>query len=197
MSGMIEIRMHGRGGQGAVIASKILADAAFLEGKYVQSFPQFGVERRGAPVAAFVRIAEGEAYFVRSLIYEPDHVIVLDPTLLEAVNVLQGVKKGGWILVNHPGDPKDLQIAADYRVATVDAARIAVAHGLGSPTQPIVNTSILGAFVKVTEIVSLDSLLKAIEKGVPLKKEENVKAAMEAYEAVKFLKEKRGGEGNG
>ena len=192
---MIEIRMHGRGGQGAVIASKILANAAFLEGKYVQSFPQFGVERRGAPVTAFVRIAEKEdSLFVRSLIYEPDHVIVLDPTLLEAVDVLKGLKKGGWILVNHPGLPSDLKIGDSYRVATVDAAKIAVAHGLGSPTQPIVNTAILGAFIKITKIVSLESLLRAIEKGVPLKKSENMKAAEEAFDRVNFAVEVTGGD---
>jgi len=195
---MIEIRMHGRGGQGAVVASKILAEAAFLEGKYVQSFPQFGVERRGAPVSAFVRIAEEEGLFVRSLIYEPHHVVVLDPTLLEAVDVFQGLKKGGWVLVNHPGNPEDLNIGGGYRVATIDAAKIAVSHGLGSPTQPIVNTSILGAFAKITGIVSLESLLRAIEKVVPLKKEENIKAAREAHGEVKFVQgSKGGGEENG
>jgi len=204
---MIEIRMHGRGGQGAVVASKILAQAVFYEGKYVQSFPQFGVERRGAPVAAYVRIAApGETFFVRSLIYEPDHVVVLDPTLLEAVNVLDGLKEGGWIIVNYPGDPGELEISPKYHVATVDAAKIAVSHGLGTAAQPIVNTSILGALARVTEIVSLDSLLKAIQESVPVKKEENAEAAKEAYMNVKVQngsplsvesKEKGGGEGNG
>ncbi|NPB02837.1 MAG: pyruvate ferredoxin oxidoreductase, partial [Thermotogae bacterium] len=85
---MIEIRIHGRGGQGAVVASEILARAFFKEGKYIQAFPHFGVERRGAPVAAFVRVGDPGSLFVRTNIYEPDHVIVLDPTLLTAVNVL-------------------------------------------------------------------------------------------------------------
>lgn len=183
---MVEIRMHGRGGQGAVVASKILAKTAFLEGKYVQSFPQFGVERRGAPVAAYVRIADpGETFFVRSLIYEPDHVVVLDPTLLEAVNVLSGLKDGGWVIVNYPGDPEGLGIPGKYKVATVDAAMIAVSHGLGTAAQPIVNTSILGALVNVTHLANLETLLKAIRESAPVKKDENAKAAREAYEKVR------------
>ncbi len=184
---MIEIRMHGRGGQGAVVASKILAEAVFLDGKYVQSFPQFGVERRGAPVAAFVRIADpGESFFVRSLIYQPDHVVVLDPTLLDAVNVLEGLKEGGWVVVNFPGDPKELNIPVRYNVATVNAAAIATSHGLGTAQQPIVNTAILGAFVRVTGIVPLEVLLEAVRDSVPLKKDENADAAREAYEKVKI-----------
>jgi len=182
---MIEIRFHGRGGQGAVVASKILADAAFREGKYVQSFPQFGVERRGAPVTAFLRIGEsGENLFVRSHIYKPDHLIVLDPTLIQAVNVLEGLKEGAVVLINSPDPPETLDIPENYNVATVDASQIAVKNKLGSPTQPIVNTAILGAFVKVTGIVSLESLLAAIEDGAPVKKEVNKKAAKEAYEQV-------------
>lgn len=184
---MIEIRMHGRGGQGTVVASKILAEAAFRDGKYVQSFPQFGVERRGAPVAAYVRIAsEEDTFFVRSLIYEPDQVVVLDPTLLEAVDVLEGLKEGGWVLVNHPGGPEELKIPPKYQVATVDAADIAVSHGLGTPAQPIVNTSILGALVKISGIVTLDSLLEAIKESAPVKREENVDAAKEAFLKVRI-----------
>jgi len=186
---MIEIRFHGRGGQGAVVASKILADAAFREGKYVQSFPQFGVERRGAPVTAFLRIGgPGEDLFVRSHIYEPDHLIILDSTLLQAVDVFEGLKPGGIILVNSTDPPKNLDIPEVFNVATVDASQIAVKHKLGSPTQPIVNTAILGAFVRVAELVTLNSLLDAIEKGVPMKREENKAAAKEAFEQV-ILKE--------
>lgn len=182
---MIEIRFHGRGGQGAVVASKILANAAFREGKYVQSFPQFGVERRGAPVTAFLRIGEsGEDLFVRSHIYEPDHLIVLDPTLIQAIDVFEGLKEGAIVLINSADPPESFGIPKNYNVATVDASQIAAKHKLGSPTQPIVNTAILGAFVKITGIVSLDSLLAAIEDGAPVKKEENKASAKEAYEQV-------------
>lgn len=181
---MIEIRFHGRGGQGTVVASKILADAFFREGKYVQAFPQFGVERRGAPVTAFLRVGEPENLFVRSFIHHPDHIVVLDPTLIQAVNVLEGLKEGGWVIVNTPGKPEDQPIPDTYQVATVDANRIAVKHKLGKPTAPIVNTAILGAFVRVTGLLSLDSLLAAIRDGVPMDPENNAKAAQEAYESV-------------
>ncbi len=184
---MIEIRMHGRGGQGTVVASKVLADAAFKDGKYAQSFPQYGVERRGAPVTAFTRIADSEKdLIVRSFIYEPDHVVVLDPTLLATQNILEGLKKGGWVVINTPEAPETFDIPDDYKVATVDAASIAVKWRLGSKTQPIVNTAILGAFSRVTGIVSLEALEKAILENAPVKKEENVNAAKEAFESVKI-----------
>lgn len=184
---MIEIRMHGRGGQGTVVASKILADAAFRDGKYAQSFPQYGVERRGAPVVAFTRIAEHENELaVRSNIYEPHHIVILDPTLIGAVDVFHGLKEGGWVIINTPESPEKFNIDPKYRVATVDASGIAIKYRLGSKTQPIVNTAILGAFVRATGIVTLDSLLTAIEENSPAKKEENVKAAEEAYNSTKI-----------
>jgi len=179
---MIELRIHGRGGQGAVVASKVLAEAAFLRGQYVQSYPDYGVERRGAPVAAFARIAEpGDESFVRQDIREPDHLLVLDASLLDSAPVLAGLKPGGWVVVNSPGPPAGLGLPAEYRVATVDAAAIAVRHGLGSRAQPVVNTAILGAFVRATGVVSLDALLEAIDHEVPVKTEENRAAAAEAF----------------
>jgi len=183
---MIELRIHGRGGQGAVVASKVLAEAAFLRGQYVQSYPDYGVERRGAPVAAFARIAEpGEDSFVRQDIREPDHLLVLDASLLDSAPVLSGLKPGGWVVVNTPGSPAALGLPGKYRVATVDAAAIALRHGLGSRAQPVVNTAILGAFVRATGVVSLDALLEAIDHEVPVKTEENRAAAAEAFaEAV-------------
>ncbi|MCK5562096.1 MAG: 2-oxoacid:acceptor oxidoreductase family protein, partial [Thermoplasmata archaeon] len=105
---MIEIRFHGRGGQGAVVASNILAEAAFREGKDVQAFPYFGVERRGAPVTAFTKIDE-KPIRVRSQIYEPDHVIVLDQSLLRSIDVAQGIKPGGLILVNIDKTPGEIR----------------------------------------------------------------------------------------
>lgn len=182
---MLELRFHGRGGQGAVVASKTLAQAAFLAGRYVQSYPDYGVERRGAPVVAFARIAEGDDdVFVRQDIREPHHLLVLDPTLLTTGAVLAGLRPGGWVVVNSPDPPGSLGISDEFRVATVDASEIALRHGLGSAAQPVVNTAILGAFVRATGIVGLDDLLAAIEYEVPVKQAENVRAATEAYESV-------------
>jgi len=182
---MIELRIHGRGGQGAVVASKVLAEAAFLRGCYVQSYPDYGVERRGAPVVAFARIAEpGDELFVRQDVRTPDHLLVLDPTLLGSAPVLSGLKPGGWVVVNTPESPAGLGVPGEFRVATVDAAAIAVRHGLGSRAQPVVNTAILGAFVRATGLVEMAALLEAIDLEVPLKTEENRAAATEAYQQV-------------
>jgi 2-oxoacid:acceptor oxidoreductase gamma subunit (pyruvate/2-ketoisovalerate family) len=182
---MIEIRTHGRGGQGAVIASEILADAFFREGKFVQAFPAFGVERRGAPVMSFTRVSDGEIR-ERCQIYEPDHLIVLDPILIESVNITAGLKKDGWVVINSNQDMEDNELRGKFRVAAVDANSIALKHGLGSRAAPIVNTSILGAFAAATKLVSLEAVLTAVEEFVPLKKENNRKAAEEAYNSVKM-----------
>lgn len=182
---MIEIRFHGRGGQGAVIASEILASALFSNGKYVQTFPQFGVERRGAPVQAFLRI-DDRPINLRCKVYNPDHIIVLDPILIESVNVTEGLKKGGWIVINTSKSPKDFPNFSDFRVAVVDASGIAIKYRLGPKTAPIVNTAILGAFARAVGIVSLESILRAMEEYVPVKLEENKKAAKDAFEEVKW-----------
>lgn len=183
---MRELRIHGRGGQGAVIASKVLAAALFREGKSVQSFPAFGVERRGAPVTAFLRLSEGPI-LLRCEITEPDDLIVLDPTLVEAVDVTTGLKTGGSILINSGRDPDSYtDLARRFRVATVDANRIARAHGLGSANQPIVNTAILGAFAASGGCVSLDAVCTSIAEEVPIQPEENVKAAREAAADVRY-----------
>jgi len=182
---VIELRFHGRGGQGAVVASKTLAQAAFRTGRYVQSYPDYGVERRGAPVVAFARIAEeGDDLFVRQDIREPHHLLVLDATLLTTAPVLSGLRPGGWVVVNSPDAPDALGIDPVFRVATVDASRIALDHGLGSSAQPVVNTAILGAFVRATGIVTLEDLLAAIDDEVPTKSAENQAAAVEAHDRV-------------
>ncbi len=185
---MIEIRIHGRGGQGAVIASQIIAEAAFREGLHVQAFPSFGSERRGAPVAAFVRL-DHEPVLVRTEIYEPDGLIVLDQSLIlqKLVDVTQGLKDGAWILINTPHGPEEFTHLGPYTIATVDASRIALEHRLGSLTAPIVNTSILGAFATLTGLISLDNLGEAIAATVPIKPEANIAAAREAAAAVKTL----------
>jgi 2-oxoacid:acceptor oxidoreductase gamma subunit (pyruvate/2-ketoisovalerate family) len=180
---MIEVRFHGRGGQGAVVASNILAEAAFSEGKEVSSFPFFGVERRGAPVTAYTRI-DSRAIRIKSGIYTPDHVIVMDPSLLKAVDVLAGLKPGGSVLVNTHSRVANLGLTGDFKLAAVDATNIAIKHGLGSKAAPIVNSAVLGAFAKVTGVVGIESLAKAIAGNAPSKPEENVAAARDAFKEV-------------
>jgi 2-oxoacid:acceptor oxidoreductase gamma subunit (pyruvate/2-ketoisovalerate family) len=177
---MRELRIHGRGGQGAVIASKVLAVALFKEGRWVQSFPAFGVERRGAPVTAFLRTADAPIR-LRCEISAPDDLIVLDPTLIGVTDVTAGLKTGGLILINSRKPASSYRDLCDrFLVATVDASSIAVGHGLGSRSQPIVNTAILGAFAVASNLVSLDAICEAIAEEVPVHREENVAAAREA-----------------
>ena len=176
---MFEVRFHGRGGQGAVTAANILAMAAFKQGYYAQSFPFFGVERRGAPVQAFTRI-DDKPINIRMNVYSPDAVVVLDPSLLEVINVTQGLKKDGFIVINTAKKPSDFDFG--YKIATVDATSIALSHKLGSSAAPIVNTSILGAYSKAIQNVSIENVMEAIKERAPAKKEENAMAAKEAYE---------------
>jgi len=178
---MIEIRFHGRGGQGTVVASKILADAISKEGNYVQAYPEFGVERRGAPVFAFIRIDDSPIYD-KSRIYEPDHVVVVDPTLVEAIDVTEGLKEGGMIIINSDKNPEELKFPDKFKVVTVNATGIAVKHKLGTLAAPIVNTSIVGAVVKLLKLTKLESVLEAVREGVPIKPKENAAAAKEAFE---------------
>jgi pyruvate ferredoxin oxidoreductase gamma subunit/2-oxoisovalerate ferredoxin oxidoreductase gamma subunit len=183
---MRELRFHGRGGQGAVIASKLLASALFLEGRSVQSFPAFGVERRGAPVVAYLRVSDGPI-LLRCEVTEPDDLVVLDPTLIGAVDVTAGLKPGGTILINSEHRPSHYaELGARFRVATVDASAIARRHGLGSKTQPIVNTAILGALAISTGLVSLDAVCRAIEGEVPQHSAQNIAAARAAATEVRL-----------
>ncbi|MBW9222497.1 pyruvate ferredoxin oxidoreductase subunit gamma [Methanothermococcus sp. SCGC AD-155-C09] len=174
---MIEIRFHGRGGQGAVTAAQILATSAFYDGKYSQGFPFFGVERRGAPVMAFTRI-DDKKIILRSQIYNPDYVVVQDAGLLSAVNVVEGLKKDGTVVVNTTEEDMDL----GFKTYTIDATGIAL-DILGVP---IVNTTMLGAFIGATDIVSIDSVKKAILNTFKGKLgEKNAKAAEVAYNTIK------------
>jgi len=181
---MIEIRIHGRGGQGAVVASKLLVTAAAKEGKKVQAFPFFGAERRGAPVAAFARVDE-QKIRIHSEVYTPDYVIVLDPVLYKTVNVTAGLKEGGTILLNSSQEPASFPFPPQFKVAVVDAGGIAIKHKLGSRTEPIVNTAILGAFAKLTGVIGIEALAETIKESVPGKGEENEAAAREAFEKVR------------
>jgi len=183
---MIEVRLHGRGGQGAVVGATILAKAVMEEGRYAQAFPLFGAERRGAPVQAFLRV-DTKYIYMKDIVEEPDHVVVLDAGLIKtkAAQVDKGLKSGGWILINSAEGPQEFGFASQFSVATVDASSIALKHGLGTAQAPIVNTAILGAFAKLVDLVGLDALLEAVEKGVPVKKEANVAAAKDAYYSLK------------
>ncbi|GAB6147120.1 2-oxoacid:acceptor oxidoreductase family protein [Desulfocicer niacini] len=183
---MLEIRFHGRGGQGTVLASISLAKAFFDSGYQVQTFPLFGVERRGAPVEAFLRISEADI-LVRSNVYTPDHLVVMDSKLLTAIDVTRGLKKNAIILINAPEAPEDMDPFKDFRVAVVDAAAVALNNGLGSRTRPIINTAMLGAFSRVMAMPDMKYIEKAILKEVPVKQEQNVAAARQAYDSVKTL----------
>ena len=178
---MLEIRIHGRGGQGAVTAAQILAISAFYDGKQSQAFPRFGVERRGAPVEAFCRI-DDTPINVRSQVYTPDVVLILEPSLIEAVDVTAGLKKGAPIIVN-TGSSITYANLKDFKVHCVDASKVA----LDIFKADIVNTTILGAFSKVTGVVSLNAINKAIEDrfaGKPQVIDMNKQAVKRVYDQV-------------
>lgn len=151
---MLELRFHGRGGQGAVTSTELLAKAAIEQGHFAQSFPSFGPERRGAPVAAFVRVAENQIR-VRDKVYYPDITVVLDSTLLDVVNVAEGLKPGGLVVVNSSLSPAELKQKYSWpKVAQVNADKIALEE-LGLV---ITNTTMLGAVIKASGIVSVEAM---------------------------------------
>jgi 2-oxoacid:acceptor oxidoreductase gamma subunit (pyruvate/2-ketoisovalerate family)/2-oxoacid:acceptor oxidoreductase delta subunit (pyruvate/2-ketoisovalerate family) len=179
-----EIRFHGRGGQGAVTASKILAEAAYLSGFEAQSIPFFGAERRGAPVMAFTRVSY-EAIHERSQVYTPDYVIVLDPIILDAVDVFRGLKDGGSIVINTVKSPMDFQFEqGSLLVATVDATGIAIKNNLLVAGTPVVNMPMLGAFLKIFSHIELETLEEVVMKKFGKNGKANVAAVREAYEST-------------
>jgi pyruvate ferredoxin oxidoreductase gamma subunit len=178
---LIEIRFHGRGGQGAVTASRIIAIAAYEEGKYSQAIPMYGTERRGAPLTAFVRIDDVRVR-ERELVHNPEISIVLDPLIAKQQSVVDNLTPGGLVLLNTADEPEDVKLGGDFKVATVDATTIAL-ETLG---RPITNTAILGAFAKITGLISVESIEKAIMKNFPGRLGEmNVAAVRASYERVK------------
>lgn len=190
MKGMVEIRWHGRGGQGVVTAGEILAEAAMEEGKYFQAFPDYGPERMGAPVKAYTRISDSPIE-IHSQITSPDIVVVVDSTLIGHVNVTEGLKNGGIIVLNTSLSPQEAReklglVNRPIRVFTVDASQIAIKHfGRNIP-----NTPMLGALVKATGLVSLDSIIHLTKEKLGTKVTEeivqaNVQAIKEAYESMK------------
>ena len=182
---MQEIRFHGRGGQGTVVASILLAKAFFSAGYYVQTFPAFGVERRGAPVEAYLRLDKTKI-LIRCNVYTPDHVMVQDVKLLENVNVTGGLKQGGWILLNTPHPSKNLEAFSGFRLACVDATGIAVQNQLGTRTHPIINTAMIGAFARLMEMPPLDTISKAIREDIHSRPAQNIQACQDAYENVQI-----------
>ncbi|MHC1605407.1 MAG: 2-oxoacid:acceptor oxidoreductase family protein [Candidatus Methanofastidiosia archaeon] len=178
--GLIEIRWHGRGGQGAVTVSELFAETAMLEGNYIQAFPEFGPERMGAPIKAFTRISD-EPIKIHSHVYSPNIVVVLDPTLLGQVDVTQGLSKDGIILVNYPKNAEELKevLNFDGKIYAVDATKIAV-EKIG---RAMANTSCAGALVKVTDLIKLKNLLKVTQEKFREKLSE--KAVMANLEAIK------------
>ena len=180
--GLTEVRFHGRGGQGAWTASLLLAQAGLKETRFIQSFPAFGPERAGAPITAFTRISDSPI-FIHSSVYEPDVVVVLDPTLL-GQTVIQGLKKDTLMVVNtehSPGEIREQLGIPDTKVWTIDATSLA----LEILKRPITNTAMLGAVIKATGLVKLESLLEAASvRFTGSIREPNLKLIRAAYEEV-------------
>lgn len=177
---MKEIRVHGRGGQGSVTAAELLAIAAFSDGKFSQAFPAFGVERRGAPVQAFTRIGD-KPIRLRSQIYEPDYVIVQDPTLIAIVDVAGGMDENGIVIINSDFGPETFDLDTKAKVMTVDATKIA----LDIIGRPIVNTILLGAFAGATKEINPESIKNAVKERFPGKiGDKNAEAVQKAYDMI-------------
>ncbi len=178
MAEILEVRWHGRGGLGAVTSAELVARAAISEGKYAQSFPSFGPERRGAPVLAFLRISD-ESIKTRTVIYEPDVAVVLDPTLLHAVDVSSGLKDKGKLIINSRKSSAQLKSEFGYKwpVAAVNATKIA-AETIGLP---ITNTAMIGALLKITEAVKIDSMVEQLQERFGKRAMGNVEAMKRAY----------------
>lgn len=179
---MIEIRLHGRGGQGAVTSAELLALAAIGLGKYAQAFPSFGPERRGAPVVAFCRI-DDQPIRMRANIYEPDLVMVLDPSILRLVNVTAGLKKDGILVTNtkYTGEEIRKELGLTCKLATVNANKIAM-EVLGLP---ITNTTMLGSLLKARGVVPVESLIEPLKERFGRIAEKNINAFKRAYEETK------------
>jgi len=184
---MFQIRIHGRGGQGVVSASELLSVAAFAEGKYSQAFPSFGSERMGAPVQAFTRISD-QQIFTREPVMQPDMLIIQDPTLFHAVNVFDGARSDGYLLINSSRTVEQLGIedrTAQYpsgQVQILPATELAMKH----IKQPKPNTVLLGAFAALTGLLQLSSLEDAIRERFPARiAEPNIVATSAGFQHIK------------
>ncbi|MFI7413457.1 2-oxoacid:acceptor oxidoreductase family protein [Streptomyces sp. NPDC049627] len=183
---MFQVRVHGRGGQGAVTAAELLSVAAFLEGRYAQAFPSFGSERTGAPVVAFCRI-DDRPIRVREPVTRPDALVIQDATLLHQVNVFEGLVPGGSVLINSPNSPDELGLATlTGRILTVPATALAVRH-LG---RPVPNLVLLGGLAALTGCVTIDALTTAVRDRFPGGLgTANAAAAEEAYDHIRVQRE--------
>jgi 2-oxoacid:acceptor oxidoreductase gamma subunit (pyruvate/2-ketoisovalerate family) len=184
-----EIRWHGRGGQGAITAAKIVAQAAYLEGyQGVTAAPSFGAERRGAPVSASTRISP-EPVMLVSQVERPNAVVVLDHTLLKYQEVTGGLDREGWLVVNTWQHPKELNIEGNFNIATADATRVCLELGLTVAGLTVVNTAILGALIRATKVVGMASIGKAIrERFSDNAIDINLAAITKTYEITKLQK---------
>jgi pyruvate ferredoxin oxidoreductase gamma subunit len=184
---LTEVRWHGRGGQGAVTSAEIVAQAAIIEGRYGQAFPSFGPERRGAPVLAFVRVSNDKPIRNRAEITQPDVVVVLDPGLLTVVNVAAGLKPDGTVVLNTRKTPEEIraEFKMNFRLATVDAGKIA-REILGVN---IVNTTMVGAMLKATGLVKLDSVIPPLKVRFGKLSDKNFASLKQAYDST-VIKEK-------
>ncbi|MEI6627025.1 MAG: pyruvate ferredoxin oxidoreductase subunit gamma [bacterium] len=177
---MVEIRIHGRGGQGSVTAAELIAEAAFFDGKFSQAFPNFGVERRGAPVVAFARL-DDRFIQLRSQIYEPNYILVQDATLISGTNVFAGARGGTVVLINTEKDASEIEVPKGVIVKTLSATKI----GLEIIGRPIINTILLGAFAGLTGLIKMASVEKAIrERFTSEIAEKNVLAARRGFELL-------------
>jgi pyruvate ferredoxin oxidoreductase gamma subunit len=181
---MIETRLHGRGGQGAVTAAELVAQAAIAEGNYAQGFPSFGPERRGAPVTAYLRVSE-QPISLREPVNQPDVVVVLDNSLIGLVDVTEGLVEGGALLVNLPPDQADKLSAfrGKHRLALVDASAIAMAE-LGVP---ITNTAIIGALLKTAGLCGLESLEEPLNRRFGKLAAKNLAALKRAFQECRII----------
>ena len=183
-SKLIEIRWHGRGGQGAVTSAELVAQAAISEGKYAQAFPSFTPERRGAPVLAFNRVNPDEPIRSRAEVDQPDVVLIMDPSLLSILDATSGLKKGGTVIINTKKTAE--QVKKDFginaRLALVDADTIAQ-ETLGVN---IVNTTMIGAMIKATGVISPESVKEPLEKRFGRLAERNIKAMERAVKETKI-----------
>jgi pyruvate ferredoxin oxidoreductase gamma subunit len=180
---MIEMRFHGRGGQGAVTSAELVAQAAIDTGKYATAFPSFGPERRGAPVVAFARVDDMPVR-VRSKVYNPDVVIVLDPSLVEITDPVQGLRQAGILIINSAKDPASIRKRLSYsgRLAVVDASLIAKeVIGL-----PITNTTMVGALLKGTDLLSIEALKGPFQRRFGKIAARNIEAMRRAWEETKI-----------
>jgi 2-oxoacid:acceptor oxidoreductase gamma subunit (pyruvate/2-ketoisovalerate family) len=186
---LYEIRWHGRGGQGAITAAKIMAQAAYLKGyQGVTAAPWFGAERRGAPVSASTRISQ-QPVMVMSQVEKPDVVVVLDQTLLRDRDVIGGLGSGGWLVVNSRQRPDALEVNGDFNIATADATRVCRELGLIVAGLTVVNTAILGALVRATELVDIASIEKVIRERFPDSLvDNNLSAVRKTYEITRLKK---------